>query len=94
MRRLTSHILDSYQSTDQIVQLYESIGCGNLDLRLGCLPFSILHLICHGQVLSLRVEQPSSLSSGLGYSREPIFGVEQFLVHHWHLFTTRFRVKP
>ena len=92
--KLSATCSGTNQSADKTLQLHESTGSGNLDLRTGSLLAGQLHSVRHGSFLALRVEQPPSVPCRIGRSGESVLCVQQFLVHHRYLPETRIRTQP
>lgn len=69
---ITTQFSGPYEPADETFQFHESAGGRNLAVRSGRLHACFVHAIRDGEVLSLRVEQPASLSPRLGHSGESV----------------------
>ena len=81
--------IDTDQSANSAVFIYESTGCGDLAVCHGCLHPRQFHSVRHGSLLTLRVEQSSPLQWWNWCCRESVLHLQQFLVHNGHLPATR-----
>lgn len=54
----------------------------------------ILHVIRHGEILPVRMEQPPSVPPGVGHCRKPVFRIQQLLVHNRDVPAPRIRPEP
>ena len=60
----------------------------NFQVRSGSLHPGELHPVCHGQVLALRVEQPSPLRHRERRHGEPVLNLKLVLVYHGNFSQT------
>lgn len=77
------------ESADATLLLHESAGHRDLAVRPGRLYAGLVHTICYGALLAVRVEQSSPVPPGVWRRGESVFGFEQFLVHNRHIPATR-----
>lgn len=76
---------------DASLLLHEPIGCGNMDLCPRRIRARVNHNVCGGQVFPVRVAESTSLRDREQHLREPIYTVQQLLVHCRHNDATGFR---